>query len=137
MVRARDVRLMSDYVELHSRSAFSFLEGASMPEFLIQQAAHLEVTAIALMDRNGVYGAPRFHMEGQKRGVRAHISAEMAVSDIGQGLRPAAYLPHVHPVVPIRLPLLVKSRTGYKNICRLTTRFKMRESVKAEGSALA
>ncbi len=63
---------MTDYVELHTRSAFSFLEGASMPEFLMQQAADLEMPAMALLDRNGVYGAPRFHMEGQKRGVRAH-----------------------------------------------------------------
>ena len=49
---------------------------------------------MALLDRNGVYGAPRFHMEGQKRGVRAHIGAEIAVSDLGERLRPASYLPH-------------------------------------------
>ena len=96
---------MTDYVELHARSAFSFLEGASLPEFLMQQAADLEMPAMALLDRNGVYGAPRFHMEGQKRGVRAHIGAEIAVSDLGQRLRPAAYLPHQHPVEPVRLPL--------------------------------
>ena len=81
---------MTDYVELHARSAFSFLEGASLPEFLMQQAADLEMPAMALLDRNGVYGAPRFHMEGQKRGVRAHIGAEIAVSDLGQRLRPAS-----------------------------------------------
>ena len=128
---------MTDYVELHARSAFSFLEGASLPEFLMQQAAELEMPAMALLDRNGVYGAPRFHMEGQKRGVRAHIGAEIAVSDLGQRLRPAAYLPHSHPVEPVRLPLLVESRIGYQNLCRLISRFKLRESKKAEGSALA
>ncbi len=127
---------MTEYVELHARSAFSFLEGASLPDFLIQQAADLEMPAMALMDRNGVYGAPRFHMEGQKRGVRAHIGAEIAVGDLGQRLRPAAYLPHQYPAEPVRLPLLVESRTGYKNLCRLITRFKLRESTKAEGSAL-
>jgi error-prone DNA polymerase len=127
---------MTDYVELHTRSAFSFLEGASMPEFLIQQAADIEMPAMALLDRNGVYGAPRFHMEGKKRGVRAHIGAEIAVSDLGQRLRPAAYLPHQYPIEPVRLPLLAKSRTGYQNLCRLLTRFKLRESTKAEGSAL-
>src|SRR6185437_10533922 len=57
---------MTEYVELHSRSAFSFLEGASLPEALIARAAELEVPAMALLDRNGVYGAPRLHMEGQR-----------------------------------------------------------------------
>ncbi len=127
---------MTEYVELHARSAFSFLEGASLPEALIERAAELEMPAIALLDRNGVYGAPRFHMEGQRRGVRAHIGAEVAVSDLGQRLRPANYLPHKHPIEPVRLPLLVESRAGYKNLCRLTTHFKLRESTKAEGSAL-
>jgi error-prone DNA polymerase len=127
---------MTEYVELHARSAFSFLEGASLPESLMQRAADLEMPAMALLDRNGVYGAPRFHMDGQKRGVRAHIGAEIAVSDLGQRLRPPAYLPHSHPVESVRLPLLVESRTGYKNLCRLTTRFKLREDTKAEGSAL-
>ncbi len=78
---------MTDYVELHARSAFSFLEGATMPEFLMQQAAHLEMPAMALLDRNGLYGAARFHMEGMRCGVRAHIGAEVAVSDLGQRLR--------------------------------------------------
>ena len=127
---------MTEYVELHARSAFSFLEGASMPEFLIQEAAAMEMPAMALLDRNGVYGAPRFHMEGQRRGVRAHIGAEIGVSDMGQRLRPASYLPHQHPIEPVRLPLLAESRTGYKNLCRLITRFKLRESTKAEGAAL-
>src|SRR5438552_18918340 len=99
---------MTEYVELHARSAFSFLEGASMPEFLIQQAANLEMPALALLDRNGVYGAPRLHMEGRRQGVRAHIGAEIAVSDLGERLRPAKYLPHQHPIEPVRLPLLVE-----------------------------
>ena len=123
---------MTEYVELHARSAFSFLEGASLPESLIERAAELEMPALALLDRNGVYGAPRLHMEGQRRGVRAHIGAEVAVSDLGQRLRPAKYLPHQHPIEPVRLPLLVESRAGYKNLCRLTTQFKLRESKKAE-----
>jgi error-prone DNA polymerase len=127
---------MTEYVELHARSAFSFLEGASLPEALIERAAELEMPALGLLDRNGVYGAPRLHMEGQRRGVRAHIGAEIAVSDLGQRLRPAKYLPHQHPIEPVRLPLLVESRAGYKNLCRLTTHFKLRESTKAEGSAL-
>ena len=127
---------MTDYVELHARSAFSFLEGASLPEFLMGRAADLELPAMALLDRNGVYGAPRFHTEGKKHGVRAHIGAEIAVSDVGPRLRPASYLPHQHPSEPARLPLLAESRRGYQNLCRLTTKLKLREKTKAEGSAL-
>ena len=59
---------MTDYVELHARSAFSFLEGASLPEFLMARAADLGMPAMALLDRNGVYGAPRFHTTGQEAG---------------------------------------------------------------------
>jgi DNA polymerase III alpha subunit len=128
---------MTEYVELHARSAFSFLEGASMPEHLIQQAANLEMPAMAILDRNGVYGAVRFYMEGQKRGVKAHIGAEVATQDMGQRLRPAAYLPHQHPPEPVRLPLLAESRAGYQNLCRLITQYKLREPTKAEGSALS
>jgi error-prone DNA polymerase len=127
---------MTEYVELHARSAYSFLEGATMPEHLMQQAAALGMPGMALLDRNGVYGAPRLHMEAKKCGMRAHIGAEIAVSDLGSRLRPAAYLPHLHPLEPARLPLLVESRTGYKNLSRLITRFKLRESKKAEGAAL-
>src|ERR1700733_738732 len=94
---------MTDYVELHARSAFSFLEGATMPEFLMQQAANLEMPAMALLDRNGLYGAARFHMEGQRCGVRAHIGAEVAVSDLGQRLQPAAYPSHERWLRHLRL----------------------------------
>lgn len=66
---------MTEYVELHVRSAFSFLEGATLPEHLMQQAAHLDIPAMALLDRNGFYGSVRFHTEGKKLGVRAHIGA--------------------------------------------------------------
>jgi error-prone DNA polymerase len=127
---------MTDYVELHARSAFSFLEGASLPESLMERATDLGMPSMALLDRNGVYGAPRFHTTAKRLGAKAHIGAEIAVSDLGQRVCPAAYVPHKYPIEPVRLPLLVKSRTGYQNLCRLTTRFKMRESTKAEGAAL-
>src|SRR5258708_39589693 len=94
---------MTEYVELHGRSAFSFLEGTSLPETLVERAAELEIPAIALLDRNGVYGAPRLHMEGQRRGVRPHIGTEVAVSDLGQRLRPAKDRPHQHATEPARL----------------------------------
>ena len=60
--------MSAPYVELHARSAFSFLEGASLPEDLASRAAELGYPALALLDRNGVYGAPRFHMAARKAG---------------------------------------------------------------------
>lgn len=127
---------MTDYVEFHARSAFSFLEGASLPENLMQQAAHLGLPGMALLDRNGLYGSMRFHTEGAKCGVRPHIGAEIAVSDFGSRLKPASHLPHQHPPEAPRLPLLVESRKGYQNLCRLITQYKLREKTKAEGTAL-
>ena len=58
----------SDYVELHARSAFSFLEGACIPEDFVGACASLDMPAMALLDRNGVYGSPRFHMAAKKAG---------------------------------------------------------------------
>ncbi len=71
-----------NYIELHARSAFSFLEGASVPEELIAAAQELKMPAMALLDRDGVYGSPRFHMAGKKNGVKAHIGAEITVSSL-------------------------------------------------------
>jgi error-prone DNA polymerase len=123
------------YVELHARSAFSFLEGASLPETLAACAAELQMPAMALLDRNGVYGSPRFHTTAKRLGIRAHIGAEVAVSDAGERLRPPGYLPNQVAREPVRFPLLVASRTGYQNLCRLITRYKLREGKKAEGAA--
>ena len=106
------------YVELHARSAFSFLQGASLPEELAQIAADRGMGALALLDRDGVYGSPRFHQAAKKLGIRAHIGAEVSVDGAG------------------RWPLLARDRTGYRNLCRLITRYKLR-SKKGEGSATA
>jgi error-prone DNA polymerase len=123
------------YIELHSSSAFSFLEGASQPEELIKRAVELEMPAMALLDRNGVYGSARFHTSAKRNDVHAHVGAEIAVSSFGNRLTPPAWLPHLHPAEPARLPLLCESRVGYQNLCQLITRFKTREKVKCEGAA--
>src|SRR6202453_3501398 len=127
--------MTTDYIELHTASAFSFLAGASRPEALIERAAELDMSAIALADRNGVYGAARFHTQAKKTGVRAHIGAEIAVSSFGNRLTPPSWLPHQYPAEPPRLLLLCASQAGYQNLCQLITRFKMREATKAEGTA--
>jgi error-prone DNA polymerase len=110
------------YIELHARSAFSFLEGASLPEALIATCAEYGMPAMALLDRNGVYGAPRFHLAAQKNKLRAHIGAEITVDDTLFGEAGQA-----------RYPLLAESRHGYQNLCRLITRTKLR--AKKEESA--
>src|SRR6202158_1821698 len=123
------------YVELHARSAFSFLEGASLPEMLMARCAELEMPAMALLDRNGLYGAPRFHITAEKAGTRAHIGAEIAIRDAGERVRPPGGIPHRVPIEPVPFPGLVESAIGYQNLCRLVTRYKLREGTKAEGAA--
>src|SRR5579875_459300 len=125
----------ADYIELHASSAFSFLEAASSPEGLVKRAFEFEIPAMALLDRNGLYGAPRFHIHAKENNIRAHIGAEIAVADLGPRLTPPIWLPHQHQPEPARLPLLCASKTGYANLCQLITRFKMRERGKAEGMA--
>src|SRR5258708_6391448 len=103
------------YTELHARSAFSFLEGASVPEEMAAACAAHGMSAMAVLDRDGVYGAPRFYLAAKKRSVKAHIGAEVT-SAFGW-----------------RYPMLVKSREGYQNLCRLITRMKLRAPRKGEG----
>src|ERR1700751_2293437 len=78
MINGRWRRSMTDrYVELHAASAFSFLEGASQPETLVERAVELEMSAMALLDRNGVYGSARFHASAKRNDIRAHVAAEI------------------------------------------------------------
>ena len=67
------------YVELHAASAFSFLEAASTPEALVERAAALGHPALAVLDRDGVYGAPRLHMAARKAGLKALVGAELTI----------------------------------------------------------
>jgi PHP domain len=78
------------YIELHARSAFSFLEGASLPEELAGVCAHLGMPAMALLDTDGVYGAPRFHLAAKKAKIKAHIGAEVTCDP----LHPVSATPH-------------------------------------------
>ncbi len=91
--------------------------------------------AMALLDRNGVYGSARFHTSAKRNDVRAHVGAETAVSNLGLRLTPPSWLPHQWQPEPARLSLLCESSAGYQNLCQLITRFKMREPTKQEGSA--
>ncbi len=96
------------FVELHACSAFSFLRGGSFPEQLAHSAAELEMPAIALCDRSGVYGVQRFSVAAREHGVRPIIGGELSME--GGGI----------------LPVLVQNRTGYKNLCELLTQAHLR-----------
>src|SRR6187401_1730504 len=75
------------YIELHAASAFSFLRGASLPESLVERAATLGYPALALLDADGVYGAPRFHKAARAAGLRPIIGAELTIADAQEGSR--------------------------------------------------
>ena len=156
------------YIELHARSAFSFLEGSSLPEDLAGACPRLNMPAMALLDTDGVYGAPRFHLAAKKLEIKAHIGAEVTCNPLnlvilsGDGAKRSAAPsesknPYNQQAVegigiprsarndkvsrndriilndkvnrnhnPFRLPLLVSSRAGYQNLCRLITKMKLR-----------
>ncbi len=153
------------YIELHARSAFSFLEGSSLPEDLMSTCAQLNMPAMALLDTDGVYGAPRFHLAAKKLGIKAHIGAEVTYAAFPKKMS-AEKLPIANCQLPtslssanestiknqqskiahaqignrkseignpFRLPLLISSRAGYQNLCRLITKMKLRAK-KGEGA---
>ncbi len=125
------------YIELHAASAFSFLDGASLPEALIDRAAALGYPAVALLDRDGVYGIPRFHQAATRAGVKAIVGAELTIA-LGRAPAPDSRRQAAgpRPLTPdpfvLRLPVLVSSRQGYQNLCRLVTRMKL-AAPKGEG----
>ena len=160
------------YIELHARSAFSFLDGASLPEELAGVCAHLGLPAMALLDTDGVYGAPRFHLAAKKAKIKAHLGAEVTCHSLHSVIAtpPTVILSgasasrsetlaeskdsYPHPTVrklriprcarndkekdkqndkSFRLPLLVSSRAGYQNLCRMLTKMKLRAK-KGEGA---
>src|SRR5690349_4348415 len=119
------------YIELHAASAFSFLQGASLPETLVERAATLDYPALALLDADGVYGAPRFHKAATQAGIRPIIGAELTIAidaTAHRGNHKSQIANHKW-----QLPVLVASQHGYQNLCRLITRMKMR-APKGEGA---
>ena len=145
---------MSSYIEIHAASAFSFLRGASLPEAIVDRAADLGYPALALLDRDGVYGAPRFHKAALAAGIKPIIGAELTLtgslksqaSSLKNRKPPSAasletsdlrletsdFRFHVSDFA-WTLPVLCESADGYRNLCRLVTRMKLR-SPKGEGA---
>ncbi len=121
------------YGELHCASAFSFLEGASEPETLVARAAELGLPAVALVDRNGVSGAPRFWKAAREAGIKPLVGAEVVLEEEipgrerrgdGEALPgPLGLVPDPPPPgTPLpRVTLLAADRGGYRSLCRLLT----------------
>lgn len=92
------------YVELHCHSAYSFLDGASLPEELVEQACRLGMKALALTDHNGLYGSMEFAQAAKAWGIQPLTGAEVSLEG-GYGLT-----------------LLAATSEGYANLCRLLSR---------------
>ena len=118
------------YIELHTASAFSFLDGASTPEALVARAAELGYPACALLDRDNLSGIPRFHLAAKAAGVRAIVGAELTIRAGGGD---ASLWKSPHPPRLWRLPVLVESAAGYRALCRLITQMKC-GAAKGEGA---
>jgi len=94
---------MDRYVELHCHSNFSLLDGASHPEDLIARARELGMPALAITDRDGLYGAVRFFRAAKEQGIKPIIGAEMSLEG------------------RYHVTLLAENKAGYSNLCRLIT----------------
>src|SRR5687768_12799986 len=114
------------YAELHGRSYFSFLDGASSPEELVERAHALGYRALALTDVDGVYGAPRAHAAARRLGMTLILGAEVTVALDEERARKLA--PEGRVVV------LALDGKGWARLCRVLTTARMRH---AKGSACA
>ncbi len=103
----------ADYVELHARSAFSFLRASSLPEELAAAAAEAGHATLGLADVGGLYGAPRFHLALRANGIRPLVGAELQIEGAGS------------------VALLCEDRQGYRNLCRLLTQGHARSGKEA------
>ena len=99
---------MSSYIPLWCKSNFSFLEGASHPDELVDEAFRQGLPVLALTDRDGVYGAVRAHVKAREVGLKLIIGSEISIDDGST------------------IVLLAQDRGGYANLCRLITKGRRR-----------
>src|SRR5687768_18617091 len=113
----------SAYVELHCHSAFSMLDGAALPETLIERAAELGYPALALTDHDELGGAVRFAQMGAELGVAAIIGAELTLRESVRALERESdnALTLSRPHALTHLVLLAETREGYGNLSTLIT----------------
>jgi error-prone DNA polymerase len=111
---ARMARSSTAYAELHAHSAYSFLDGASTPEELVEEAARLDLRALALTDHNGLYGAVRFAEAAAELDVRTVFGAELS---LGSSLESVARTEKPDPPGP-HLLVLARGPEGYRRLSR-------------------
>ena len=104
----------SKYVELTARTNFSFLSGATPPELMVFRAAELGYDAIAITDRDGLYGIVRAQEEGERQGIRVIVGCELTLEQEGLDV------PEI-PGKPTTLTVLVENHAGYTNLCKILT----------------
>ena len=118
------------YVPLWCKSNFSFLEGASHPDELVERGAHaLGVQALALTDRDGVHGVVRAHVKARELGVSLIVGAEVTVGSVNDPAADAAVSFESTGGIPAPAStcvLLTMNRIGYANLCRLITTGRLR-----------
>lgn len=100
------------YAELVAKTNYSFLEGASHPEEMVAMAQKLGYSALGIVDKNGVYGAPRAHIACKSASLKLLIGAEITLEECEAPLF-----------------LLAKNRTGYGNLCELLTSIHAKENL--------
>jgi error-prone DNA polymerase len=103
------------YVPLWNKSNHSFLEGASHPEELVERAHELGLRALAITDRDGVYGAVKAHVKAKELGIKLLIGAQITLT------------PHLESELVHKLVLIAKTRAGYASLCRLISRGRQRK----------
>jgi error-prone DNA polymerase len=111
-------RIRAPYAELHVHSNFSFLDGASHPETLVEEAARLELDALVLTDHDGMYGAVRFNDAARALGVRVGFGAELSLGLPG----PQAGVPDP---AGSHLLVIARQQSGYHRLCRVISRAQL------------
>src|SRR5438132_11995048 len=113
--------MTSAYAELHCHSNYSFLEGASHPEELVARARDLEMPALAITDRNGLYGAVKFFGAAERAGMQPIIGTELTIDDGSTPPKDRVDYDRWGD----RLLLLAEDKVGYMNLCRLISMAQM------------
>ena len=113
--------MTSAYAELHCHSNYSFLEGASHPEELVARARDLEMPALAITDRNGLYGAVKFFGAAERAGIQPIVGTELTIDDGSPPPKDRVDYDHWGD----RLLLLAEDKVGYMNLCRLISAAQM------------
>ncbi len=114
------------FTELLGRSCFSFLRGASQPEEMVDRASELDLDAIALCDRDGLYGSARAFTRSKETGQRVVVGAELTLAHPGESVsrdrawKASSSKKKSEPERPV-LCLLAEDHAGYTNLCKLLT----------------